>query len=183
MAGTVFPFEAKFGYSVEPVPATAPESFDLAGISVLIVDDNRINRHILSATCIGLKMGAHAMDSGPSALEHLFRHAESGIIPDLSILDFQMPDLDGFEMAQKLRALRAFDKLRIIMFTSAGEMGDAAKCQDIGIESYLVKPVRQAELKQAMIAVLCNSILPAPDLSQESILIPAVLNARRSLII
>ena len=68
----------------------------------------------------------------------------------LAILDFQMPDMDGFTLAARIRAQAELRDTRLFMLTSAGQRGDAARCQDIGIAAYLLKPVKQSALLDAI---------------------------------
>ena len=64
----------------------------------------------------------------------------------LVMLDSQMPELDGFTTAQAIRANESLAGCSIMMLTSSGQYGDVARCKELGLASYLVKPVRQCEL-------------------------------------
>ena len=68
----------------------------------------------------------------------------------LVLLDACMPDVDGFTLAGQLRRDPSFSKAAIMMLTSAGQRGDAARCRKLGIAAYLTKPITQSELLDAI---------------------------------
>jgi len=70
------------------------------------------------------------------------------------LLDAQMPDIDGFALAEQIQKDPGLLAVTIMMLTSAGHLGDAARCRDLGISAYLVKPVRQTELLDGICQVL-----------------------------
>jgi CheY-like chemotaxis protein len=74
-----------------------------------------------------------------------------------------MPDMDGFMVAEMIREDPSLAGATIMMLTSAGHIGDAARCRELGISAYLVKPIRQGELLNAICAVLQNTPQEAPD--------------------
>jgi signal transduction histidine kinase/CheY-like chemotaxis protein len=153
--GTVFHFEADFRFADQNrlnvlTLTTGVSSRRLDGISVLIIDDNRINRNILEETCTRWKMRPHACEDGISGLGWLGSRADSSTIPDLLILDVQMPVMDGFEVARRIRSDPRFDSMRILILTSVGVSNALAKCRAYRIDGYLIKPVPQAELRVAI---------------------------------
>ena len=148
--GSVFHFQAKFGNGrplVEPTDADIPA---FSGLRVLIVDDHRINRGILSETCTAWKMKTRLAQDGPSALAQIDESLAAGEPDDLVILDFNMPTMDGFELARRIRRRDGLRATRMLMLTSAGEPGDIEQCRKLGIDAYLLKPVKQAELAAAI---------------------------------
>jgi CheY-like chemotaxis protein len=94
------------------------------------------------------------VESGWAALAELRRAKESGQVPPLVLLDAQMPYLDGFSTAAKIKQDKGLASSTIMMLTSGGERGDADRCREVGISAYLTKPVRQEELRQAIQQVL-----------------------------
>jgi signal transduction histidine kinase/CheY-like chemotaxis protein len=127
-------------------PAAAP----IEGVPVLIVDDNPTNRKILVEMLSASGMKPLAVESGEAALAALdLAHAAAHPFP-LAILDFHMPEMDGFSLAARIRAQTELRYTRLIMLTSAGQRGDAARCQETGIEVYLLKPVKQSALLEAI---------------------------------
>ena len=65
-----------------------------------------------------------------------------------------MPDMDGFSLVEKIRQRKELSAVAIMMFSSAGKRGDGARCQDLGVSAYLLKPIRQSELRGAILRVL-----------------------------
>ena len=65
-----------------------------------------------------------------------------------------MPDMDGITVAEKIMDPSGKEEARIVMLTSAGRRGDAARCREIGIAAYLTKPIKQSELLDAITNVL-----------------------------
>jgi len=126
----------------------------LNGIHVLVVDDNPTNRRILERTLSQWGMKAAIADSGWTALAALKRAKEQGDPVSLLLLDAQMPGMDGFTLAAKIHQDRNLPTSTIMMLTSGGQRGDAARCREVGISAYLTKPVRQVELREAMLRVL-----------------------------
>jgi len=82
------------------------------------------------------------------------RAKETGQLFPLILLDSQMPEMDGFTVAEQLREGLGLTGATVMMLTSAGNAGDAARCRELGIGAYLTKPVRQFELLEAIRAVL-----------------------------
>jgi CheY-like chemotaxis protein len=81
------------------------------------------------------------------------------------LLDGQMPDMDGFSLAERVRNDPSLVGSTIMMLTSAGQMGDAARCTELGIAAYLVKPIRHADLLSAICAIVDQSLASAAGTS------------------
>jgi signal transduction histidine kinase/CheY-like chemotaxis protein len=141
---------------VPPETAAAP----LDGVPVLIVDDNPANRTIMVEMLRAKGMRPVAVDSGESAMAMLDQARGAGCPFPLAILDFQMPGMDGFTLAARIRALPDLRDTRLFMLTSAGQRGDAARCREIGIEVYLLKPVKQSALLEAIARSLGRPVAP-----------------------
>jgi CheY-like chemotaxis protein/HPt (histidine-containing phosphotransfer) domain-containing protein len=124
----------------------------LTGRSVLVVDDNATNRHIFEQLLQKWQMHVTVVDSGEAALVAAERADARGVPFDLVLMDVNMPGMDGFETAARLKAPSRSPT--IMMLTSSDQKGDASRCRDIGIKSYLVKPVRQSALRGAMLEAL-----------------------------
>jgi signal transduction histidine kinase/DNA-binding response OmpR family regulator len=145
--GCAFHFTVAMGIGKAP-PRTAPAPVD--GVPVLIVDDNPTNRTILVEMLRASGMQPLAVENGEAALAALDQARAAGCPFPLAILDFQMPGMDGFTLAARIRARAELRDTRLFMLTSAGQRGDAARCKDIGIEAYLLKPVKQSALREAI---------------------------------
>ncbi len=122
----------------------------LRGLHVLIVDDNFTNRTVLSGMLARLGMVPTAAEGGRAALRVLELAGNIARHFSLILLDGQMPEMDGFTLAELLKKDPALTGVTIMMLTSANQVGDAARCRELGISSYLVKPVRQGDLLSAI---------------------------------
>jgi CheY-like chemotaxis protein len=154
--GSKFHFTVRLRESQDaPRDTTAHGSdFGLGGIKVLIVDDNRTNRRILDGLLKHWGMRPTAVSDGDQALIELESARRSGAAFDLVLTDMHMPRMDGFGLVQNIKEKGDLSTETIMMLTSGGHRGDAARCAELGIAAYLLKPVRQSELREAMIRVL-----------------------------
>jgi len=137
---------------VEIGKAAPPEI--LRGVRVLVVDDNRTNRRILEGMLKRWEMRSTSVEGGEDALAELpaARRAEDPY--GLILLDMHMPKMDGFELVERIRQRPELSTATIMMLTSAGHRGDAERCNKLGISAYLLKPIRQSELREAIARVL-----------------------------
>ncbi len=166
--GSVFRFSAQFG-TVNGDVMPANSTLLKRSLDVLIVDDNETNRAILQEQLKGWGHQTRHAQDGASALQALEQSELAGRRFDLAILDMSMPGMDGIELAQHIKANPAWTSMRLIMLTSLGEYGDAAKAHAAGIEIYLSKPVRQSELYEALATTTAVPPLAQterPDLQQ-----------------
>ena len=128
----------------------------LAGVPVLVVDDNMANRRILMDQLWSWKMNSSAAATGEEAMSLLRRAAQAGRPYRLVLTDVHMPGMDGFGLVAMIRAA-SLPGLVIMMLTSGEQRGDIARCRELGIAAYLTKPVRRAELRSSMQAALMGS--------------------------
>jgi two-component system, sensor histidine kinase and response regulator len=126
----------------------------LKGMKVLIVDDNDTNRRILHTMVERWEMKATSVRDGEQALEELSTADRIKEPYELVLTDMHMPQMDGFGLAGQIMARRTNSTPTIMMITSGGQRGDVTRCQELGIGAYLLKPVRPAELQQAITRVL-----------------------------
>jgi signal transduction histidine kinase/DNA-binding response OmpR family regulator len=145
------PFEVRRGTTT---PAPRRELGDLHGLRVLVVDDNATNRRILEDILTNWGMRPTLVDGGAAALHAMERSTADGNPFALALLDFQMPDMDGFEVAAQIQQRTELGPITIMMLSSVGQRGDAARCKALGVAAYLTKPVRQSVLLDAILAVL-----------------------------
>jgi CheY-like chemotaxis protein len=122
----------------------------LEGLSVLVVDDNDTSRRILEKMLINRGLKPTLADSASAALEALKHAAETGNPFSLVVLDIHMPGMDGFTLAQCIRADSQFSGANIAMLASGVQSGDAERCRDLGVSAYLAKPVGEMELLNAL---------------------------------
>ncbi|MBZ5611950.1 MAG: response regulator [Acidobacteriia bacterium] len=142
--GSTFSFTVQLGVAAMPQPAVGP--VDLRGLPVLIIDDNATNRRILLEMTRQWGMQPDDADSGPAGLRRLEEAAAQARPYRLIVLDEQMPGMGGLEVIQRIRAHRTLHGATILMLTSSDQNSSAARCRQLGVETYLIKPVKPAEL-------------------------------------
>jgi len=126
----------------------------LRGVRVLIVDDNRTNRRILDGLVKRWGMNPTSAPDGERALIELSTAREANDPYGLILTDMHMPKMDGFRLVEHIKERPELSTATIMMLTSGGQRGDAARCEELGIAAYLLKPVRQSELREAIARVL-----------------------------
>jgi len=159
--GSTFHFTARLGLPKLSAPRRTPvELTDLRGLSVLVVDDNATNRRILVDIMKHWGMRPAAVDGGEAALSALEEAYAAARPFQLILCDVQMSGMDGFVLAERVKQLPHLAGATIMMLTSIGQLGDSARCRELGIAAYLVKPIRQSELLDAIRAALGAVALP-----------------------
>jgi CheY-like chemotaxis protein/HPt (histidine-containing phosphotransfer) domain-containing protein len=152
--GSTFHFTSRFGKGTHQARATSLPAVDMLGLRVLVVDDNATNLRILGETLTRWGMMACVAEDGISALREMQLAHEQGHPFALVLTDAHMPEMDGFELAEFIKRDRRFAHTNIIMLTSAGEPGDAARCRQLQVAEYLTKPVQQMQLREALQKVM-----------------------------
>jgi len=153
--GSTFHFTLSYS-----LPRTLPGTLELLdttmlrGLPVLVVDDNFTNRRILEEMLRGWAMQPAMVEGGSQALAAIEQAQLEGSSFRLILLDAQMPDMDGFSVAEKIMQGPQASTLRIVMLTSAGLRGDAARCRALGIKGYIPKPIRRKDLLDVIRLVL-----------------------------
>uniref|UniRef100_E6QMD6 histidine kinase n=1 Tax=mine drainage metagenome TaxID=410659 RepID=E6QMD6_9ZZZZ len=154
--GSRFHFTVKLGTA--PTREVAVECSSapviLRGVKVLIVDDNRTNRRILEGLVTRWGMNPTSTPDGEMALAQLATAQAANDPYDLILTDMHMPRMDGFALVESIKQKLELSTATIMMLTSGGQRGDAARCEELGISAYLLKPVRQSELREAISRVL-----------------------------
>ena len=123
---------------------------DLDGTTVLIVDDNEVNRRILEQQVARWGMQPTVVSSGQEAIAALEAAVHASRPFRLILLDANMPGMDGFGVAERIAQHPELARPTIMMLTSSGEYGDQARCRELGIAAYLTKPVYAADLQTAI---------------------------------
>jgi len=126
----------------------------LRNVKVLVVDDNRTNLRILEGMLKRWEMKPTSVEDGEEALAQLSTARTAGEPFGLILTDMHMPKMDGFNLVENIRRRPELFTTTIMMLTSAGHRGDAARCQELGVAAYLLKPIRQSELHEAIARVL-----------------------------
>ena len=144
--GSTFHFTASFGIAGNSEERKFSSTLDLRGMPVLIIDDNATNRRILQEI-VGLwQMVPQAAESGPEGLAKLEAALVSGQPFRLILLDEQMPGMNGLEVIDRIRASSLLRGATIMMLTSADQSSSAARCRELGVNMYLIKPIKPTEL-------------------------------------
>jgi len=154
--GSTFHFTAHLSVSASPPPEPPAEEASLVGLPVLVVDDNATNRRILGQTLSNWQAEPTLAENGEAALAALRRGRDSGQPFFLVLSDTRMPGMDGFTLAAQIKQDASLAGATIMMLTSGGQRGDAARCREVGVTAYLTKPIRRAELKEAVLAALAG---------------------------
>jgi signal transduction histidine kinase/CheY-like chemotaxis protein len=145
--GTTITFDAYF--DVSPGSAATlpiPSEEDLHGIPLLIIDDNATNRRILFELTRQWKMEPQVCDSGESGLAELSRAAYAGTPYRLVLLDEQMPGIDGLAVLERIRGNPVLLSPVVMMLTSCDQVTSAARCRQMGVDTYLIKPINSSDL-------------------------------------
>ncbi|MBK7647322.1 MAG: response regulator [Betaproteobacteria bacterium] len=143
--GSTFHFSVQLNIVEHSTPAEGSE-VDLTGRRILVVDDNATNRRILCRMLGSLKLVTRDVSSGPDALAQM---RETDFTCDCILLDAQMPEMDGYELASRLRAEHP-DLPPMLMLSSGALRGDAQRCQEAGIAGFFSKPISAEELQTAL---------------------------------
>ena len=172
--GSTFHFTARLGASDARPELT---TWNVTGLPVLIVDDNHVNRRVLAELLERWKMRPTITESGAAALRALEDASERGQPFSLVLVDANMPDMDGFEVARKVRRNPRLAGATIMMLSSSGHYGETARCRELGIAYHLTKPVDQRELLAAIGRALARE--QAPRLSLPAAMLPDDVPPRR----
>ncbi|MGC8605581.1 MAG: response regulator, partial [Desulfomonilaceae bacterium] len=165
--GSVFHFMVWLSISSKPAARRIPlDVASLKGVKVLVVDDNATNRRILEESLRAYGMKSTSVDGGKAALEEMEKGEITGNPYTIVLVDYMMPEMDGFELSEKIKADPSIANSTIIMLTSAGQRGDAARCLDLGISAYLLKPINQKQLLETIYGSLqknaVTKTIPSP---------------------
>jgi two-component system, sensor histidine kinase and response regulator len=169
--GTTFHFTARFRITRRALEDMPSQSAPLAGLSVLIVDDNLTNRTILEKMVTAWGMKPVMADSVKVAIA-ILSEAQEQVHFDLILLDVCMPELDGFSLCEHVRQRPEFKGLTVMMLSSAARREDAARCRELGVAAYLIKPLGQKELRATIQSVLATKAGKAAEArNAESVLL------------
>ena len=149
--GSHFHFTACLGrVEAEPAEQNDVEPVCLHGMRALVVDDNATNRRILDEVLASWQMVPTCVETAGEALELMRQAQQDGRPFQLVLTDAHMPEVDGFMLAGDIRKQYQAAEPVIMMLTSGDRPTDIAECERLGIASYLLKPIKQSELLEAI---------------------------------
>jgi PAS domain S-box-containing protein len=146
--GSSFEFNINVGMSSELDAVVVPQ--EIQSTPILIVDDNKTNRQVLTEQLSLWGAAVTAVSSGEAALDLLSEDSNYKV----AFLDMQMPRMDGAELARKIRARSELDGLKLIMMTSMADRGDAKFFANLGFSAYFPKPTTTSDLLASLNIVL-----------------------------
>jgi two-component system sensor histidine kinase/response regulator len=166
--GTTFWFTARFEKQKAQAEPVKIHPHDLFNLRVLVVDDNATNRQILRHQIFSWDMQRGSASSGSEALEALRNAAAAGTPFEIALLDMQMPEMDGLALARAIKADPAISRTRLVMLSSLSQVMSQSELKANGIESYLVKPVKQSRLFECLVDAIGHAKAreesdPGPD--------------------
>jgi PAS domain S-box-containing protein len=142
----------------------------LQDLRVLVVDDNETNCLILAEMLSSWHMKPTTVGDGQEALTEMTRAANDGEPFRLALLDGMMPRMDGFALAEQIRRTPALGGTSLIMLSSAGNLEDGTRCHALGIDHCLIKPVKQSEILDSIVATLgvamAEELPPQPTMEE-----------------
>jgi signal transduction histidine kinase/DNA-binding response OmpR family regulator len=157
--GSAFWFTALLGRSRRPSEnrSLKPMPMDIQGTRILAVDDNKTNRKIFDAYLSAWQCRAATAENGVTALEMMIQAAQNNTPYDMAIVDYLMPLMDGEALGRAISDHPQLKNTRLILVTSRGIRGDAARARDAGFDAYLTKPIKQSQLFNAVVSVFSKN--------------------------
>ncbi len=152
---------------VLPLPAGTPQSLAipecLKGVTTLIVDDNLTQRKILTAMMCQWGMKAESVETAMQGLSAMETAAGGSSPYRLVLIDGNMPEMDGFQLAECIKRNPKLSGATILMLSPGLHSDDITRCKQLGVSAYLIKPIRRLELLKVVVRVLSDKgIFAAP---------------------
>ncbi len=122
------------------------ETGDLSKAKILAIDDNTTNLKIIGALLSSWNIEHKLAKSGPEGIDMLHKAKQDNEYFDIAILDMQMPDMDGIQVAKAIKSNPELKDIHLVLFTSMATRGDAGRSKKIGFSAFLTKPIRQSDL-------------------------------------
>ena len=154
--GSIFHFSVQVAAGVPPLPTETLDVSQLVGAPILIVDDNLTNRRVLENSVLRWKMEPTVVADAAAALRVLHERKMSNVPLPMLLTDAHMPVMDGFGLVESIRQDPSLADIKIVILTSGGQRGDAARCRELGIAAYLSKPFDRLELREVLLHVLAG---------------------------
>ena len=155
--GSTFWFTAVLEKQPEPKDALLPLPHDIHGKRILVVDASATNREILSVYLKSWDCQHDLASSAQEALSLLRKAVKAGAPFHLAILDHTMPDMSGEALGRAIKADIALQETALVMLTSWGQRGDAARMSEIGFAGYLTKPIKLSQVFDCLVTVFSET--------------------------
>jgi CheY-like chemotaxis protein len=158
--GSIFHFTTRVGLPrPETAEAPAPPPSGILGLRVLVVDDNATNRDVVGQVLRNWEMQPTLADSAAEALQRLREAQQAGTPCQLLLADAAMPQTDGFTLLRQVREQIDPAPATIMMLASGDRAGDISRCEQLGVSAYVLKPIKQSDLFDAILVAMGFGIL------------------------
>ena len=158
--GSNFQFVVRFGLQKGQIATHVPaDPKNLKDLAILVVDDNTTNRFLLQEILSNWGMKPTPAESGRSALAAMERAFNANNPFTLALIDYQMPEMDGFVLTEKIRQNPQFAGIKIVLLSSIGRRGEVTHCEKLKIDGYLTKPIKQSDLFDTIVTVFGESLI------------------------
>ena len=179
--GSIFWFSAAMPvHTAEVIEAAVP--IDVTGARVLVIDDNPVNRRILLEQLRSWGFDCAATESGEIGLAFLKQAAQMRARVDCVILDYQMPDMNGLDVARAMSGNSTTSQIPIVLLTSVDQVDFGRPATEFGIAAHLTKPARSTALLSAVVSAIQGKSSASPLARRvpdvEGIALPALVAAR-----
>ncbi len=152
--GSAFSFTARFRRQPDVCKPAVDGSGRLGEQRVLVVDGHDTNRFILSTMLQAWGCRVCEASNGAAAFDQLMDAARSSDPFEIALLGMQMSDMSGEDLGRRIKASAEAKNTRLVLLTSMGQRGDAARIRSVGFEAYLSKPVRQTHLHECLVRIM-----------------------------
>lgn len=152
--GSTFWFTSVFEKQKDQPVAPMVKSVALKELHVLGIDDNATNRMILSRMLMNFGCRIETVNGGAEGLDELRSAEKQGDPYKIVLLDMQMPEMDGEQTVKAIKDDPLIQDVTVVILTSIGHRGDAARLRELGCEGYLLKPIKRQQLHDALLAVI-----------------------------
>jgi len=177
--GSKFWFTALF--EKQPVVREEQEKYSnsMESRRILLVDDNKTNLEILKGYLESWGCDCDTAQSGDVALSLLNAVARVNALYDLIITDMRMPEMDGAELGRRIKSSSKLKNTLMVMLTSQGMRGDAARMKEIGFAAYLTKPIRRSQLFDCLVMIFEGKPTPTDKEKPQLITRHTISEAKR----
>jgi CheY-like chemotaxis protein len=151
--GSEFVFHVPVRVGETQIDMAMLEEPEMPSFNVLVVDDNETNRTVIENMLDAWGMKVTQAVHGRQALELLLRKGCHDGDFDLALVDMNMPELDGLGLAEALRQSGRHPNLKMILLSSVSSPDDVRRAQEVGYQRFVPKPLRKAELRQAILGI------------------------------